>query len=215
VKTDTSGIGSRLLAMGEITVVCAVAYLFGTHHAALTSVALLAIFSYPVLTASFRSCVSWRSGLRTVLIVTAILWAWSYLLFLLLPIVGIDLPDYSLFSEEVESNELVALAVIVRIWTVVAFGEEILARGFLIDRFETIFSGIPKATWLAVLCASILFGIAHRYQGTGGIILSATVAVILSYVYLKQQRTIWTVVIIHGLVDTIAILLLYFGVHLT
>jgi len=101
---------------------------------------------------------------------------------------------------------------LLRVWTAVAFGEEVLGRVFLIDRFESIFKGLPGATPLAVILAAVLFGLAHAYQGIGGAIQAGTIGLILGILYLYQKRSIWTNVVVHGTVDTIAMLLLFFGV---
>jgi membrane protease YdiL (CAAX protease family) len=101
---------------------------------------------------------------------------------------------------------------LLKVWTTVAFGEEVLGRVFLIDRFEAIFKGIPWNTKLSVLLASILFGLAHAYQGLSGIILTATIGLIVSILYLYQKRSIWTNVVVHGMVDTVAMVLLFLGV---
>ena len=59
--------------------------------------------------------------------------------------------------------------------------EELLFRGFLIWYFETL-----NNTFFAIILSSILFGIAHSYQGVKGIIRSGSFGLILALI------TIWT-----------------------
>jgi membrane protease YdiL (CAAX protease family) len=59
--------------------------------------------------------------------------------------------------------------------------EELLFRGFLIWYFETLTN-----TFFAIILSSILFGIAHSYQGVKGIIRSGSFGLILALI------TIWT-----------------------
>jgi membrane protease YdiL (CAAX protease family) len=121
-------------------------------------------------------------------------------------------PDDSSFAEQIQDNTAALVSILLRVWTTVAFGEEVIGRVFLIDRFEAIFKGIPWNTHLSVILASILFGLAHAYQGLSGIILTATIGLIVSILYLYQKRSIWTNVVVHGMVDTVAVVLLFFGV---
>jgi membrane protease YdiL (CAAX protease family) len=62
-----------------------------------------------------------------------------------------------------------------------------------------------------VILAAVLFGLAHAYQGIGGAIQAGTIGLILGILYLYQKKSIWTNVVVHGTVDTVAMLLLFFG----
>ena len=142
---------------------------------------------------------------------TAVIWIWILLFPFLLTLLNLPQPDYSSFAD-IRGNPTSLFFILLKVWTAVAFGEEVLGRVFLIDRFEAVFKGLPGATYFAVILASVLFGLAHAYSGIGGVIQAGVIGVILSFLYLYQKRSIWTNVIVHGTVDTIAMLLLFFGV---
>jgi membrane protease YdiL (CAAX protease family) len=72
---------------------------------------------------------------------------------------------------------------------------------------------VRYATALAVLAAAIMFGLAHSYQGPGGAQLAAGVGLILGLVYIQQHRTICVKALVHGMVDTTAMVLLFLGVR--
>jgi membrane protease YdiL (CAAX protease family) len=159
-----------------------------------------------------KSVISWKSRLRIAVLFTIVIWILILLLPRLLSLAGMPKPDDSSFAEQIQDNPAALISILLKVWTTVAFGEEVLGRVFLIDRFEAIFKGIPWNTQLSVILASILFGLAHAYQGLSGIILTATIGLIVSILYLYQKRSIWTNVVVHGMVDTVAMVLLFFGV---
>ena len=201
----------RVIALVEILMVSVIAKELGTTEAAITAVLLLSLHRQEVLMNMCKSVRSWHSKLSIVAVFTAAIWILILLFTPLLSYLGLPYPDYSSFAE-IQGNTNLLVLMLLRVWTAVAFGEEVLGRVFLIDRFESIFKGLPGATPLAVVLAAVLFGLAHAYQGIGGAIQAGTIGLILGILYLYQKRSIWTNVVVHGTVDTIAMLLLFFGV---
>jgi membrane protease YdiL (CAAX protease family) len=58
---------------------------------------------------------------------------------------------------------------------------------------------------------AILFGLLHIYQGPVGVILTAWVGLTLGVVFLLNRRNLWLTILTHGLMDTIAFVLLFLG----
>jgi hypothetical protein len=202
-----------LLALIEIAVVVFLAANVATPEAVIAAVFILAVHRRTVLVQSLGPLTAWRARLPLILLLTIAIWSCILVVALLLDIVGLPRPDLSFFAGQVEGDIGALLLNLVWVWTVVAFGEEMLGRAFLIDRFEVLFGGLSVATPLAVIAAAILFGLAHAYQGPGGVLLTASIGLILGFVYLHQQRTIWVNVAVQGIVDTVAMLLLFGGVR--
>ena len=202
----------RIIALLEIGLVCTITKLFGTADGTITAILLLVLHRRNVLIQMVKSVISWQSRLRIAVLFTVLIWVLILLLPQLLSFAGLARPDYSSFAEQLQGNLTALISILLKVWTTVAFGEEILGRVFLIDRFEAVFKGNPGGTVLSVISASILFGLAHGYQGPGGIILAGVIGLIVSGLYLYQKRSIWTNVVVHGMVDTIAMVLLFFGV---
>lgn len=117
--------------------------------------------------------------------------------------------DASRFAD-VQGN-LVALAGMLAIsWSTAAFGEEVLFRGFLQQRLREWFSALPAGGLLAVLAQALLFGLGHAYQGATGILVSASIGLAFGLLRLRL-RSVWPLVIAHGLIDTVSMLALYLG----
>lgn len=201
----------RLIALIEIALVSAFAKVFGTTEAIVTAILILAVHRRTTLIQMLKTVISWHSRLRLAILFTSIIWIWILLFTQLFSALRIPRPDYSSLSE-IHDNPSALILILLKVWTVVAFGEEVLGRVFLIDRFEAVFKGLFGGRTLSILLASVLFGAAHIYLGLGGALLAGTIGLILSILYLNQKRSIWTNVIVHGMVDTIAMLLIFFGV---
>lgn len=97
------------------------------------------------------------------------------------------------------------------VWTFAAFGEEVSYRRYLLGRAAEAAGGTTLAYWLALLMASILFGFGHYYQGPAGIFTTACDGFMIGAVYLFMRRNLWVAILTHGLIDTVGIGLLFFG----
>jgi hypothetical protein len=97
-------------------------------------------------------------------------------------------------------------------WTSAAFGEEIVFRGFLMPRVARAL-GASRAAWLAACAAqAIVFGVAHAYQGAGGMLLTGTVGFGIGLCVLVAGRNLWVAILAHGIIDTVGLVALYLGV---
>jgi membrane protease YdiL (CAAX protease family) len=98
------------------------------------------------------------------------------------------------------------------IWTFAAFGEEISYRRYLLGRAADVLDGSSLAYWIGLLVASVLFGFGHYYQGPAGVFTTGCDGLMIGAVYLLCRRNLWVAVLTHGLVDTIGLILVFFGV---
>ncbi len=97
------------------------------------------------------------------------------------------------------------------VWTFAAFGEEISYRRYLLGRAADLGNRTVPAHWLALIAVSVLFGFGHYYQGPAGVFTTAIDGFVIGAAYLLSKRNLWVAVLAHGLVDTIGIALLFFG----
>ncbi|MDB5475593.1 MAG: hypothetical protein JWP49_1104 [Phenylobacterium sp.] len=95
-------------------------------------------------------------------------------------------------------------------WGSAAFGEEMLFRGFFLTRFLKL---LPATRWgagLAVVMQAVLFGLMHLYYGvSSGAVLAAIYGAVFAVIYLRSGRNLWAGILLHGLIDTIGITLLF------
>jgi membrane protease YdiL (CAAX protease family) len=119
-------------------------------------------------------------------------------------------PDLSNFAA-VRGNLKFALVAIVLIWILAAFGEELVYRGYLMNRVADLGRGTSTAWIVSLFLISALFGFSHYQQGLTGIIEEGSDGLILGLVYLAFRRNLAIPIVAHGVCDTIDIALLFLG----
>src|SRR5262249_15242874 len=73
--------------------------------------------------------------------------------------------------------------------------EELLCRGFMIW-----YLGHWMSPWVAVVVASVPFGLAHLYQGPKGAVRTGMVALVIGSLYVATGSLLWPM-IVHAAVD--------------
>lgn len=119
-------------------------------------------------------------------------------------------PDLSGFPA-VRGNLQYALLIVAVIWVLAAFGEELVYRGYLMNRVADLGGGTRTAWIVSLLLISALFGFVHYGQGLTGILEEGSDGLILGSVYLLYRRNLAIPIVAHGLCDTIDIALLFLG----
>jgi membrane protease YdiL (CAAX protease family) len=119
-------------------------------------------------------------------------------------------PDLSEFKN-LPGNSKVALLYLAAIWTFAAFGEEMVYRGYILNRGADLGDRTTKAYIIALAYVTVLFGLGHYYQGVSGVLDTAVTSIVLGTMYLLFQRNLWVAILAHGFSDTIAVGLIYFG----
>ena len=62
---------------------------------------------------------------------------------------------------------------------------------------------------MAILFQGALFGLAHAYQGYGGVMVIGLSAVVSGVYYLIAGRNLWPLIVLHGTWDSMGLTLLY------
>ena len=101
---------------------------------------------------------------------------------------------------------------LVAMWFTTAFLEELLWRGYLINRLIDLVGKRTKLTWvIAVTGSAVVFGLVHSYQGPVGILKVGAVGLVLGLSYLAVGRNRWPLIIAHALFDSLDFVSHYFG----
>ncbi len=119
-------------------------------------------------------------------------------------------PDYSELAD-IRGNLTLLLVFLALSWVIAAFGEEICFRGFLMKRLAQVF-GESRAAWIASLVlSSVVFGWGHTEQGISGWIQEGLSGLLLGVLFLAAGRNLVVPIVAHGVSNTIAFVLIYFG----
>lgn len=95
------------------------------------------------------------------------------------------------------------------VWVGAALGEELLMRGFVLNRLADLFGQSRLAWILATMVHAVIFGLLHIYQGVPGMVGTGVVAFIFAGIYLIGKRRLLPVIIGHGIVNTISLTAYY------
>lgn len=124
---------------------------------------------------------------------------------------GFASPDISEVLEMVTASPaLFTLWIVAVAWLGAGLGEELLWRGFMLDRLSHL-RGIGGSMPVALVVQAVIFGLAHLYQGWGGVILTGLIGLLMGWVRLRMKGSIWAAVFAHAAVDTIMLSLGYAG----
>jgi CAAX protease family protein len=156
-----------------------------------------------------------KSWVRTILMGIGVTVAIIISFMFLMPLIALAFPappvDNSRFDILLGNLPNLILNV-VAMWFTAAFFEEFLWRGYLMNRLVDLQGNKTKFAWVISLVGSaIIFGLAHMYQGLGGVIKIATVGLLFGTAFLTTRRNLWPVVIAHALLNTIDFVQRYFG----
>ena len=96
-------------------------------------------------------------------------------------------------------------------WTLAAFGEEMVYRGYLMNRLADLFDRTRRAWLISLVVVHVGFALAHAYQGITGAIDEGLMGLLLGVIYLRTGRNLAVPIIAHGIGDSIDFLLIFLG----
>lgn len=95
-------------------------------------------------------------------------------------------------------------------WTLAAFGEEIVYRGYLQRRLGDLFGTHIMGLIGMVGISSLLFGAAHTEQGIIGVVVTTLDALFFSWLKMKFGNNLWAAILAHGFSNSIGLITFYF-----
>ncbi|MEQ1865683.1 MAG: CPBP family intramembrane glutamic endopeptidase [Micropepsaceae bacterium] len=119
-------------------------------------------------------------------------------------------PDLSVFKD-LRGNLEKTLFFIALSWVLAAFGEELVWRGYAMNRVAELLGGNAAAWILSTLAVNIVFGVAHDYQNVAGIIVTAVGGVTYAVLYVLAGRNLAVPIVAHGVQNTCDFLFIYHG----
>ena len=92
-----------------------------------------------------------------------------------------------------------------------AIPEEILYRGFLIDRLSVLLGRGGMRSVSVVLVQAIIFGSIHFQWGLGGVVMTTIMGIVWGSAFLLCGRNLWIVIIAHSGAHLLLVVQLYFA----
>lgn len=145
-------------------------------------------------------------------IASALLWIsfnkWIYHPFITHFFVVAPYTEYDFIRNKLSNLILTLIAA----WIIGGFYEEIVFRGFILTTIHKWFAKSKNSFLMAGLLTSILFGLYHWQQGIFGIVSSFLGGVLWMFLLWRYKGNLWYPIISHALYDTIALIMIYFGI---
>lgn len=123
-------------------------------------------------------------------------------------------PDLELFRA-LHGNITWTLIALAGTWTLAAFGEEMVYRGYLMNRVVDLVRPSRAAWIVSLIVVSCTFGASHIDQGITGQLENMIDGLLLGAVYLACRRSLSVPIVAHGIADTLDVLLLFWGIYPT
>jgi membrane protease YdiL (CAAX protease family) len=96
-------------------------------------------------------------------------------------------------------------------WTLPAFGEELVYRGYMMNRVAGFLGGRRRAWIISLIAVHVGFGLAHAYQGVTGVIDEGLMGFLYGVIYLRTGRNLAVPIVAHGIQDSIDLVLIFLG----
>ena len=110
-----------------------------------------------------------------------------------------------------QGNLPMLLLALAGVYVVSSFGEEVIYRGFLINRIAEMGDGSKTALMIAVVISAIVFGLVHFGWGLFGIVQTTFMGLALAIAYLVVKRKLWVLILAHAYMDTVLLVQVYLG----
>jgi hypothetical protein len=118
-----------------------------------------------------------------------------------------DLEDFRALT----GNLKLTLIFLALTWILAAFGEEMVYRGYLMNRVADLLNRTRRAWIISLIAVHVAFGLAHAYQGLTGIIDEGLSGLLLGLIYLRTGRNLSVPIIAHGIGDSTDFVLIFLG----
>lgn len=116
--------------------------------------------------------------------------------------------DHSSF-DSLRGNLMNLLLILMGVWVVVVFLEEIIFRGYMMGDIAELIGTSNVALAVNLVLTSILFGLAHWYQGRSGALSTGIIGTLLGVLFIASGFNIWLPILTHGVIDTVGLFLIY------
>lgn len=119
-------------------------------------------------------------------------------------------PDMTAFRAVMGNARLLVVFVVLS-WLLAAFGEELAFRGYLMTRLGGVLGGGPIAWISSLVITSVYFGVGHGVQGVTGVMQESLSGFWLGVLFLSSGRNLTVPIVAHGVSNTLAFVLIYYG----
>jgi len=208
-----TSLGARLRGHGAIGLLAVAVVLLG--NSLFVPLSALLVLAWARLTQTplaalglARARAPWRA-----LLLGAVLGVTTKLMFKAVVMPTLGAPAVNAAYGHLLGNTAALPGMVVLILVGAGFGEEVVFRGFLIERLRGWLPAGRAGTVASVLLSALVFGAAHLYdQGVPGFEQALLFGAFLGWVYVREG-TLWLPMVTHVAFDLTALYLIYGGLE--
>lgn len=104
------------------------------------------------------------------------------------------------------------LALLAFTWPLAAVAEEIVYRGYVLNRLADLF-GQSKLGWtVSLVLSTVVFSLAHGQYSLRFLVTSSLMGLVEGGAYLANRRNLWLPIVVHGVSNTISLTMVFLGI---
>lgn len=115
-----------------------------------------------------------------------------------------------LFVHSTENSFLAVSSSLLTIWSAQAFGEEMIFRGYLLNRLADLFGRSVTGWSIAYLIQALAFGFTRLSGGPTAVVSATFFGLMIGLLYFLARQNLWSCIVAHGVTGTIFLLLSFF-----
>ena len=151
------------------------------------------------------------------------LFLWSLLVFILslfafilgsvlMSALGITAAQADMGSYAFLKNNPVIFGIsLIGVFIVSSFGEELIYRGFLIQRISSLVDHIKYQKVVAVITSAVIFGLVHYQWGITGMVQTTFMGLVLGTCYILLKNRLVILILAHAYMDALLLFSIYFN----
>jgi membrane protease YdiL (CAAX protease family) len=117
-------------------------------------------------------------------------------------------PDLSQY-DSIKGNAGAAIALALILPITASIPEEVIYRGFLMDRLSRMFGTSATGVVITIMVQALIFGSVHFGWGIGGMIVTVMMGMVWGTAYLLVGRNLWVVILAHSMAHILFAIQLY------
>lgn len=131
---------------------------------------------------------------------------------LLMPVPEKDLsPEISVNYDYLKQNPAILILSLLGVYMVSSFGEELVYRGYLINRLLQLYGESRSGKLMAAITSAIIFGAIHYQWGFTGMVQTSLMGLVFALAFMIMKNRLLPLILAHAFMDTILLVSIYYN----
>jgi membrane protease YdiL (CAAX protease family) len=112
-----------------------------------------------------------------------------------------------------QGNLPLYIGLLISTWLLAAVLEEMVYRGYLLNRLTDIFGHSTRGWTISVIISAIMFCLAHGRYEPQFLFTSFLAGIFEGWLYLTSRHNLWLPIVFHGVTNSISITMVFLSLH--